>query len=89
LGAIVEFFTDEWYSAKETNRPGYQLMMSDLKKKKKHFDQGTLKLNQRYQLEKVSWPAIVSEGLFNSVQDQIEAATDLERTRLKAAKPRL
>src|SRR6185312_16688754 len=33
-GGIVDFYIDDGYSAKDTNRPAYQRMMADLKKKK-------------------------------------------------------
>lgn len=36
-GDIVEFYVDDGYSAKDTNRPAYQRMMTDLKKKKIDF----------------------------------------------------
>ena len=36
-GSIVEFYVDDGYSAKDTNRPAYQKMISDLKRKKIDF----------------------------------------------------
>src|SRR6185437_15932921 len=38
---------------------------------------------------KASWPAIVSEDSFYEVQDRLDAAKQLERTRLNEAKARL
>lgn len=61
----------------------------EVNKKKKHLDQQTLKPNQRFQSVKASWKGIVEEDLFYNVQDQLAAAKDLERTRLKDAKARL
>ncbi len=61
----------------------------EVNKKKKHLDQETLKPNQKYQAVKASWPAIVDEELYYTVQDQLAAAKKLERTRLKDAKIRL
>ena len=34
FGQLIEFYIDDGYSAKDTNRPAYQRMMSDLKKGK-------------------------------------------------------
>lgn len=36
-GSIVEFYVDDGYSAKDTKRPAYQRMISDLKRKKIDF----------------------------------------------------
>lgn len=36
-GSIVEFYIDDGYSAKDTNRPAYKRMISDLKRKKIDF----------------------------------------------------
>src|ERR1035437_9972310 len=33
-GDIIEFYVDDGYSAKDTRRPAYQRMMTDIKKKK-------------------------------------------------------
>src|SRR6185437_1054639 len=36
-GEVIEFYIDDGYSAKDTNRPAYQRMIADLKKKKIDF----------------------------------------------------
>ena len=61
----------------------------EVNKGNKFLDQSTLKPNQKYQLVKASWPAIIPEDLFYSVQDQLEEAKSLERTRLDGAESRL
>ncbi len=61
----------------------------EVNKRNKHLPQESLKQNQRYQLVKASWPAIVSEHVFYQVKDQLEVSKQLERTRVKDAKPRL
>lgn len=61
----------------------------EVNKKRKSEDQESLKPHHRYQIVKASWPAVVSDDLFNKVQEQLDAAKSIERTRLEGASPRL
>ncbi len=61
----------------------------EVNKGNKNLDQQSLKAHQKYQIVKAPWPAIVSEEVYEKVQDQLEVSKLAERTRLKDAKPRL
>lgn len=61
----------------------------EVNKRRKALDQESLKPHHRYQVVKAPWPAIVSDDLFNKVQEQLETGKSIERTRLQGSSPRL
>ena len=60
----------------------------EVNKANKNADQDTLKLHQRYQLVKASWPGIVPEAEFYEAQRLLQEAQKLERVRLEGAEDR-
>jgi len=54
----------------------------------KNEEQESLKSWQRHQVVNASWPAILDEDTFYSVQKLLQENREKERTRLKGAKPR-
>lgn len=63
--------------------------LKEVNKKNTNRDQDSLKPWQRYQVVKASWPAIVSQKLFDEVQKVLDENTSLERRRLKNAENRI
>lgn len=61
----------------------------EVNKKNRDADQGKLKASQRYQRVRASWPAIVSEEIFNSTRLLLDEAKEIERGRLKGAEQRM
>ncbi len=60
----------------------------EVNKANKNIDQNKLKMHQRYQLVKASWPAIISEAEFYEVQRLLQEAQKMERVRLEGAEDR-
>lgn len=62
--------------------------MREVNKGNKNLNQDELKPHERYQLVKASWPAIVDEATFSTVQRMLDANQALERSRLADAERR-
>jgi len=60
----------------------------EVNRKFKNEDQDTLKIWQRYQIVDASWPAIVDEKTFYSVQTLVEENREKERFRFKTGQKR-
>jgi site-specific DNA recombinase len=63
--------------------------LREINEKFKNHDEYELKAFQKYQIVKASWPAIVSQGLFDDVQSALAKAYGHERVRLKDAEKRV
>ncbi len=68
--------------------PSY-IGLREVNKKYKNSDKDAIKLWQRYQLVKASWPAIVSELDFSIVKKSLEEAWKMDRERKKKQERRV
>ncbi len=56
--------------------------LRDINRKSKNKDPETLRLFERYQVVKASWPAIVEQEVWTAAQRNLDLALEQERTRL-------